>query len=78
MPNPQLNVPFDRQEMRQDRNGRPDRQPVWQGFAAPETPTDRAAWTVYQYTYDNASFWTRRRVKFKVVWDNRTTELPAT
>jgi len=60
-------------EMRLDADGRADGQPVYQYFAAPGTATSAEQWTGYKYTYSGSNM-TRRELKFKVAWDNRTTE----
>lgn len=67
-----LNTPWDRDEMRQDADGRSDGQAVYQGFSAPGTATDQPRWTIYKYTY-SGSFITLRQVAFKKAWDSRST-----
>lgn len=67
-----LNIPWDRDEMRQDADSRTDGQSVYQGFAAPGTPTSEERWTIYKYTY-SGSFITLRQVAFKKAWDSRAT-----
>lgn len=71
----EMNLPFDRYEMRQDKQSRTDGQAVYQGFAPPGTPASSANWLIYGYTYDAAGFITRRQVKIKGIWDNITTEI---
>ena len=70
-----LNIGWNDKEMRLDYGARTDGQPVYQGFAPSGIGTADAFWTLYAFTYDGSNFVTRRQIKHRAVWDNRSTEL---
>ena len=71
MPEP-LTLPYNDKELRIDYDGRTDGQGVYIGFAAPETPTSEARWTIQKFTFDGSNNVTRRQLRYKIAWDSRT------
>ena len=65
-------------EKRFDYTGRIDGQPVFAGYAKPETPTSQATWLLLKFTYtiiNGTGFVTRIQVTTNK-WDNILTAFP--
>lgn len=72
MPTFPFSLQYNDYEMRMDytTGSPPTGQPSYQGFAAPETPTNEDKWIIFKFGYSGNNM-IRRQLRMKVSWDNR-------